>query len=316
MDNGGMTTYDKVKDRPQAFLALTSLTVKEFQHLLPAFIDEYAAAYPPTLRLDGRPRVRRAGGGRKARLATMADKLLFVLTYHKTYPLQTVLGQCFGLSQSQANEWLQRLTPVLKRTLARLGYAPLRDPAAMHDYDPETEGVLLLLIDGTERRRQRPKNPEKQRAHYSGKKKTHTDKNVLLANERTGEVIYLSQTYAGKTHDKKAAVQEGIQYPDGAVLTKDTGFQGYNPVNVHSIQPKKTPKGGWLSHAERLANRVIARARIKVEHVLAGVKRCRSVKDVLRNTCANFSDWAMQIACALHNLRVNFRQLSLPIQST
>ena len=160
-----MTTYDKVKDRPQAFLALTSLTVKEFQHLLPAFIDEYAAAYPPTLRLDGRPRVRRAGGGRKARLATMADKLLFVLTYHKTYPLQTVLGQCFGLSQSQANEWLQRLTPVLKRTLARLGYAPLRDPAAMHDYDPETEGVLLLLIDGTERRRQRPKNPEKQRAH-------------------------------------------------------------------------------------------------------------------------------------------------------
>jgi len=307
-----MTTYDKVKDHPQRFLALTSLTVEEFQHLLPAFVEEYVATYPSTKTLDGQPRVRCAGGGRKARLATMADKLLFILTYHKTYPLQTVLGQCFGLSQSQANEWLQRLTPVLNRALTCLGYAPLRDPAAFQDYDAETEGVLLLLIDGTERRRQRPKNPEKQRAHYSGKKKAHTDKNVILADERTGQVLYLSQTYAGKTHDKEAAVQEDIQYPDGAVLTKDMGFQGYNPVNVHSIQPKKTPKGGWLSHAEQLANRVIARARIKVEHVLAGVKRCRSVKDVFRNTYADFSDWVMQIACALHNLRVNCRQLSLP----
>lgn len=307
-----MTTYDTLKDKPRPFLALTSLTLEEFHHLLPAFTEEYLAAYPAHLTQEGQPRQRRAGGGRKAQLATMEDKLLFVLLYHKAYPLQAVLGQCFGLSQPQASDWIGRLTPLLDRALHRLGYTPLRDPAAVPDYDLETESVLLLLIDGTERRRQRPKNPAKQRAHYSGKKKAHTDKNVILADERTSEIIFLSRTYAGSVHDKNATDQEAIQYADGTVLTKDIGFQGYEPANVHTIQPKKTSKGGWLSAAEQLANQVIARARIKVEHVLAGVKRCRIVKDVFRNTRAGFSDLAMQIACALHNLRINFRPQSLP----
>jgi hypothetical protein len=45
-----------------------------------------------------------------------------------------------------------------------------------------------------------------------------------------------------------------------------------------------------------------------VEHSLAGVKRCRSVKDVLRNTKEGFSDVAMVIACGLHNLRLGCRR--------
>jgi hypothetical protein len=45
-----------------------------------------------------------------------------------------------------------------------------------------------------------------------------------------------------------------------------------------------------------------------VEHALAGVKRSRSVKDVLRNTKENFPDLAMAAACGLHNLRVKYRK--------
>jgi hypothetical protein len=45
-----------------------------------------------------------------------------------------------------------------------------------------------------------------------------------------------------------------------------------------------------------------------VEHALAGVKRCRSVKDVLRNTKAGFSDLAIVVACGLHNLRLDCRK--------
>jgi hypothetical protein len=45
-----------------------------------------------------------------------------------------------------------------------------------------------------------------------------------------------------------------------------------------------------------------------VEHSLAGVKRCRSVKDVLRNTKEGFSDLAMVVACGLHNLRLECRK--------
>ena len=134
----------------------------------------------------------------------------------------------------------------------------------------------------------------------------------MITNEANRKVVYLSQTYPGKTHDKKVADQEAIQYPPQSTLTKDTGFQGYEPPGVWTIQPKKKPKGKLLGTVDQLSNRFLASVRIKIEHVLAGVKRCRIVREVLRNTKEGFSDLVMQIACGLHNLRVSFRQPASP----
>ena len=71
---------------------------------------------------------------------------------------------------------------------------------------------------------------------------------------------------------------------------------------------KKEPPGGERTGAEKRANRKLARLRVKVEHALAGVKRSRVAKDVLRNTREGFSDSAMEAACGLHNLRVQNRK--------
>jgi hypothetical protein len=166
-----MLTYAKLKDNPRRFLAATSVTQDEFEHFLPVFAEEYAATQSSTHTQAGQPRQRQAGGGRKAQLATVEDKLLFILMYHKTYPLQTVHGLQFELSQAQTNEWVHRLMPVLNTTLERLGYAPERDPVAFAQRGVPAAPPLAVQMDGTERRRQRPKDPEKQREHYSGKKK-------------------------------------------------------------------------------------------------------------------------------------------------
>jgi hypothetical protein len=99
------------------------------------------------------------------------------------------------------------------------------------------------IIDGTERRRQRPKNPEKQRAHYSGRKKTHSDKNVVVAGADSQRIDFLSQTYEGRVPDKSIADQEGIAYPPGTVLYKDSGFQGYEPAVAQTCQAKKKATG-------------------------------------------------------------------------
>jgi len=48
-----------------------------------------------------------------------------------------------------------------------------------------------------------------------------------------------------------------------------------------------------------------------VENTIAGVKRCRIVKDTFRNTKDGFSDLVMEVACALHNLRVECRHPQL-----
>ena len=101
-----------------------------------------------------------------------------------------------------------------------------------------------MIIDATERRRQRPKNPEKQALFYSGRKKKHCDKNVVLVNTRGRRIDYLGRTCPGKMHDKKIADEEGISYPADTTLYKDTGFQGYEPAVKKTCQAKKkaTPR--------------------------------------------------------------------------
>ena len=148
-------------------------------------------------------------------------------------------GLQFGLSQPQANYWIHHLLPVLQRALADLDVAPERDASQVANSPLAVEGAPELAIDGTERRRQRPTDAAQQKEHYSGKKKAHTDKNILLVNETTGQVAYLSPTVAGKTHDKRAADEAELDYPVNATLDKDTGFQGYEPDGVLTRQPKK-----------------------------------------------------------------------------
>jgi hypothetical protein len=234
-----MITYSALQSDRREFLALTGLTLQEFQLLLNAFTPAYHRRYPQDRTLADRPRQRCAGGGRKGVLYRPEQKLLFLLVYLKTYPLQVLMGELFGLSQPGVNDWIPRLLPVVREALDRLGVLPERNPNdfARSQTAPGTEPQLI--IDGTERRRQRPKNPEKQALHYSGKKKTHTDKNVVIVDLRRKDIGFLSRTYVGKTHDKKIADCEGVSYPPKAELDKDTGFQGYEPAGTRTRQAKK-----------------------------------------------------------------------------
>ena len=235
-----MLDYGSLKQNERKFVALTGITPSEFQQLLPAFTRAYARAFPSTRTHAGKPRQRRLGGGRKAVLLRPEDKLLFILVYQKAYPLQELLGSLFGLSQPQANRWVHRLLPILVRALDRLGCLPERDPSRFSRHERRQGEPPDLIIDGTERRRQRPKSPEKQVLHYSGKKKAHSDKNVVIVNAHSKRVGYLSGTYAGKTHDLKVAEGEGIRYPRQSTLLKDSGFQGYDPRVRRTCQPKKS----------------------------------------------------------------------------
>jgi Helix-turn-helix of DDE superfamily endonuclease/DDE superfamily endonuclease len=238
-----MVTYKTLSTQSRPFLAMTGLTLAEFRDLLPAFETAYEHIYPPDQTGDGQPCQRWPGAGRHSVLSRIEDKLLFVLVYLKTYPLQVVLAQLFGISTSQANYWLHHLLPVLRSALDDLGVAPERDGARLARRLIVSESTGTVIIDGTERRRQRPKNAEKQVLHYSGKKKAHMDKNVVLASAADDRVVFLSGTYPGTTHDKRIADEEQLSYPPGTTLYKDTGFQGYEPPVQKTCQAKKKATG-------------------------------------------------------------------------
>jgi len=237
-----MLIYNELKNKPREFLAAPGLKLDEFEKLLPVFQTAYEQKYPPNLTQAGKTRQRQIGGGATGALPKSEDKLFFILVYQKTNPLQTMHGLHFGLSQPQANDWIHRLLPVLQHALRALGEAPERDARRVATSALARAGGPDLTIDGSERRRQRPKDYAKQKQHYSGKKKAHTDKNILLVNANTRKVVYLSPTVAGTTHDKKATDAAQITYPHNATLAKDTGFQGYEPPGTQTRQPKKSPK--------------------------------------------------------------------------
>ncbi len=107
-----MLTYETLKKKPKKLLALTGLARREFDELLPAFAQALTGAEEQA-KPKPKQRQRAPGAGRKAGLRSAEDKLLFILVYTKTYALQVVQGQLFGMSQSSANEWIHFLLPVL-----------------------------------------------------------------------------------------------------------------------------------------------------------------------------------------------------------
>jgi hypothetical protein len=218
-----MLRYVELKEKPKEFLAATGLTDEELQALLPSFEKCYQLSTKPKPKVTKKKKQRAAGGGRKGNLPTIDDKLLFILIYQKTAQLQTMHGLQFGLSQPQANYWIHRLLPVLQKTLAELGRRPEREGKQAAGLIEARSGGANLSLDASERELQRPVKIEKQKQKYSGKKKTHTDKNLLVVNEKTRKVVYLSPTVEGKKHDKKLADESQISYPENASLSKDTG---------------------------------------------------------------------------------------------
>lgn len=232
-----MIRYATLKKKPKDVLALTGLARREFDELLLVF--EQALAKPHKRR---KRRQRAPGGGRKPALATVADKLLFILVYTKTYPLQAVQAHLFGMSQPSANRYIWQLLPVLAQALDSLGVMPERDGQEIARHERRHGEANDLIVDGVERRRQRPKHREIQAIHYSGKKKAHSDKNVVVVNTQTRRVSFLSQTRPGSVHDKKVADQAAIRYPRDTTLRSDLGLQGYAPEVREHLQPKKSQR--------------------------------------------------------------------------
>ena len=123
--------FTDVQARPSEFLDLTSVTLDEFQQLVPPFEAAFQA-HMAAWRLDGKPRTaRQFAVYQNCPLPTPEDRLLFILAYVKTYSLQVVQGRLFGMGQSKANQWIHVLLPVLLAALRALGDAPARSLTAL-----------------------------------------------------------------------------------------------------------------------------------------------------------------------------------------
>ena len=142
--------FADMQSRPVEFLDFTSLTLDEFQQLVPPFEAAFQAHMAARC-LDGKPRTaRRFSVYQNCPLPTPEDRLLFILAYVKTYSLQVVQGRLFGMGQSKANQWIHVLLPVLLTALRTLGEAPARSLTALAQRLGVSEADAASLVGSVE----------------------------------------------------------------------------------------------------------------------------------------------------------------------
>ncbi len=286
-----MSAYERLKRKLTIFRLLTGLTVEEFDKLLAEL--EVAWKEARQKRQQRQRRRRRPGAGRKRKLA-LADRLLVMRIYYRTYVTQDFLGFLFGIDKGTACRIIQEIALLLTGIF--------RIPEKKVEVSEDE--IAEAFVDGTEQPINRPK--KKQRRSFSGKKKRHTVKHQVIVvrkkkrrgrkqQKRKVRIAAISKAARGKTHDKKVYDQSKARIPPGVAGYGDSGYQGTN-LQV----PKKKPRNGKLSARDKQRNRRISRKRIVVEHGIGKMKIWRIAADRYRNPRSRHTIMMKNVA-GLHN---------------
>lgn len=285
--------------------SLTGLTVLEFTQLVEGFKKNLLET-----RIKSKTdRLRAFGGGRIGNLITVEDKLFFSLMYLKCYPTYDVLGWIIDFHRTRACQQVLFLLPVLEQTLGRQLVLPLRKISSPEEFMRLFPEIKEVFGDATERRVQRPKSQKRQRKLYSGKKKMHTRKNIIMADEKK-RILILTKTKSGRRHDKRLADKENLFQNLPAKITAwvDTGFEGIQHYHHNSLIPvkkirksKHNPDPPPLTRQQKESNRLISSFRVVAEHAIAGVKRYNCLQQPFRNKIRKLDDTFILLSAGLWN---------------
>ncbi|MBI5412705.1 transposase [Candidatus Peregrinibacteria bacterium] len=278
--------------------ALTGLTAGEFSALPPAFMEAFGASR--------KRRGVRVGYGRHHTLIAWENKLFYILFYVKCYPTFDLASFVFGgVDRARTHEWAHEFLPVLEKALKRKIVLPERKMRIPEEFFGRFLGIKEIWIDGTERPVKRPKDGDGQKKRYSGKKKRHTVKNMIVS-DRKKRILMVSRTRDGRQHDyslfKKFRLPRSV--PEQVKCWLDSGFQGVQKdfPELGVRMPKRAAGGHPLTEREKGRNKKISERRVLVENAIAGVKRFRSLTDVCRNRIGSFEDRLIPVGAGLWNL--------------
>lgn len=284
--------------------ALIGMSLPEFEHLLPDFARElyqHSASKPN--------RQRKVGAGQKGHLKTAEDKLFFILFYLKAYPTFDVLAFFSNKSRGRSCEAVHIYLHILQKALGRKIVLPERKITSVEEFLEKFPEVKDVFVDGTERRMQRPKQTKQNKRYYSGKKKGHTRKNIVMADEKK-RILLVSPTKAGRRHDKRLADRIHLMQhiPKEVGVWEDSGFQGAQDLHPNVLVAKRGRKNHPLTRAEKQENHIISSFRIVVEHAIGGMKRYNVMTATLRNKIGIFDDRIAVVTAALWNYHLTYAQ--------
>jgi hypothetical protein len=287
-----MSHTDRLRRSPNAFRQLTGITPAAFDRLLADLVPRHEEA---EVRRKDRPGRRRKPGAGRKHVLTLADRLLMLLIYYRTSTTHAFLGFLFGVDDSAVGRNINPLQPLLA--------AIFGIPERRVKLDPED--IRELFFDATERPTRRPGRG--QREFYSGKKKRHTIKAQVVVVRRTKppgpgvkprklRIAAVSESFPGKTHDKRIYDATRVVAPPDAKRTGDTAY-----IGTGLTTPARRPRGGELTAGAKEANLRVSRRRVAAEHGIGKMKVWRIASERYRNPVSKHT-LVMKNVAGLHNL--------------
>lgn len=292
--------YEYLLKHPALFQYAIGITAKQFYDLLPKFSRALRKAEHE--KAWQKPRIREPGAGRKATLKSDAVKLMFILWYYKIYPTFRFAQIEFHFDKRNIQLWVWFLEDTL---FAAIGYElelPKRKIRNHGEWLETCPELADFLVDSTERAIQRPKDKEKQKQYYSGKKKHHTVKNQIFVHPQTKKILAVSQTVEGKRSDKTLFLDDPNYtcIPPDAKGKADKAYIGIEHPFLTWTIPKKKPRGKELSEEDKESNRQISKIRIYVEHPNAYLKHFSILSNKFRSRIEK-TELPIKTIAALYN---------------
>jgi len=322
-----MSLYHKLSRKPQLFLSVTGMNIHQFQTLLPQFThasDKFEQRRKRrVVVVTGKKRQRQIGGGAQFE-NSLPDRLPMLLFYYRLYLTQEFMTLLFkAKDKSVICRSIQAMRPVFEAVLpvperARQRILSLADKeqkrrkkriGSIEEFQ-KAYPELTFIVDGVEQPKRKPKAPKKRKSDYSGKKKRHTRKQIVISTP-SGIIVDQSPSVGGRPHDFKvfkddhAARSVCSEFKDYRVtIYGDSGFDGMSalelPVTVRLNE--KAGRNHPLTREQKKLNRLRSSTRIRIEHTFSLRKKYQIAADIYRNRDEDY-DQAMNIVGGLVNLR-------------
>jgi hypothetical protein len=277
--------FTYLNQHQELFPSVIGITARQFTLLLCKFSHNLAVAEHE--KAHKKPRKRKAGAGRKPQFDSDAKKLFFILFYYKVYPTFRLAQAIFELDKRNIQLWKEFLEPILQQSVSYQLHLPEIQAKCVEQVLTICPDLKHFITDSTERAIRRPKNQQKQKTFYSGKKKDHTVKNGLYVDPKEKRVLAITKTHSGKEADINLMRNDPtmLKIPPKSQGMGDLAYQGipgWHPF-LSFLIPQKKPKGKELSAEDKTNNKTVSSIRVKVEHVNAFMKHFNILRHDFRN---------------------------------
>lgn len=305
------SSYNRLSMRPEMFKSFTGLEVSGFDSLRSKIESRYQEH--ERRRLSRGDRKRNFGAGRPFKLS-LEDRLLMLLMYYRTYVTSILIGLIFNIDQSNVLKDIRMLEPLVKECILlpqKLhGMARrARTPEEVEQFFPG----FKAFVDSTEQEIPRPKNAQKRKTHYSGKKKRHTVKTQLTVNSK-GLIIHRTNHATGRRHDLDIYRKNHPNLLKEVEQNFDRGYDGirnYFPDLKCAIPFKRRGHGRGhrgekaedLTPEQKSFNRKLSKVRVVVEHTISRLKKFNIFGTEFRNRLRHY-DMMTDIVSGLVNLKI------------